>query len=140
MLNTLSIARKLSESGVTQEQAEAIANVVADAVNQQNGILATKDFVHDQVNVVRGEISSIRGEISDLRVEVSDLRGDMNTKISSIRGEISDLRGDMNANDSALDAKISASETRIVRWIVGTGLTIVGLLVTSVGILLSILL
>lgn len=115
MIDTPLIARKLIESGVKRQHAEAIADVVASAANQQNGTLATKDFVHDRINVVRGEIG-------DLRIEVSDLRGEMNTKISFVRGEI------------------SASETRIVRWIVGTGIAIAGLLVTSVGILLSTLL
>ncbi len=50
MINTLSIVRRLSKSGINREQAEAFADVVqdtlADAVNQQNASLATKDFVH----------------------------------------------------------------------------------------------
>ena len=106
MIDTLSIARKLSSSGVKREQAEAIADVVADAVDQQYGELATKDFVRNQISTVRGE--------------VSDLRGDMNTQIS-------DLRGDMNT-------QISALETRLVRWIVATGLVVVGLLITVVTV------
>ena len=106
MIDTLSIARKLSSSGGKREQAEAIADVVADAVDQQYGELATKDFVRNQISTVRGE--------------VSDLRGDMNTQIS-------DLRGDMNT-------QISALETRLVRWIVATGLVVVGLLITLVTV------
>ena len=104
MLDTLSIARRLSKSGMKREQAETIANVVADAVDRQNGNLATKDFVH-------GEIKSVRGEVSELRGEVSDLRED-----------VSDLREEMKINDSALDAKISALEARLIRWVVGTGI------------------
>ena len=102
MINTLSIARELSTSGVKREQAEAIANVVADAVSQRDENLATKDFVRNQISIVRGEIS--------------DLRGDM-----------SGLRGDMNA-------QISALETRLVRWIVATGLVVAGLLITVVTV------
>ncbi len=79
MIHTLSIARKLSSSGVKREQAEAIADVVADAVDQQYGDLATKDFVRNEINIVR--------------------------------------------------AQISALETRLVRWIVATGLVVIGLLV-----------
>ena len=87
MIDTLSIARKLSNSGGKREQAEAIADVVTDAVDQQYGELATKDFVRSQISIVRGEIS-------------------------------------------AQDAKMSALETRLVRWIVATGLVVVGLLFT----------
>ncbi len=74
MTDTLSIANNLSNAGVDWEQAEAIAKSIADAVEQQQGDLATKDFVH-------GELSSL--------------------------------------------------ETRLVYWIVGTGLVIVGVFVAA---------
>ena len=160
MINTLSIARELSTSGVKREQAEAIANVVADAVNQRDENLATKDFVRNQISIVRGDISDLRGDtnaqISDLRGEISDLRGDTNAQISDLRGEISDLRGDVNTQISDLrgdvntqisdlrgdmsglrgdmNAQISALETRLVRWIVATGLVVAGLLITVVTV------
>ncbi len=73
MTDTLSIANNLSNAGVDWEQAEAIAKSIAAAVEQQ-GDLATKDFVH-------GELSSL--------------------------------------------------ETRLVYWIVGTGLVIVGVFVAA---------
>ena len=124
MINTLSIARELSTSGVKREQAEAIANVVADAVSQRDGNLATKDFVRNQISIVRGDISDLRG---DTNAQISDLRGDTNAQINDLRGEISGLRGDTNA-------QISALETRLVRWIVATGLVVAGLLITVVTV------
>ena len=145
MINTLSIARKLSDSGVKREQAETIADVVADAVNQRDENLATKDFVRNQISIVRGEISDLRGDMSGLRgdmnAQISDLRGDM----SGLRGDMSGLRGDMNAQISDLrgdmsglrgdmNAQISALETRLVRWIVATGLVVAGLLITVVTV------
>ncbi|MCY3628426.1 MAG: DUF1640 domain-containing protein [Bacteroidota bacterium] len=117
MIDTLSIVRKLSDSGVKREQAEAHAEAIADAIHQQYGELATKDFVRNQISIVRGEIS--------------DLRGDMNTMEGNLRGEI-------NTKVSALDAKISALETRLVYWIVGTGLVVVGLCGTALTIFLNI--
>lgn len=80
---------------------------------KKNGDLATKEFVHDQITVVRGKIKTVQGEISDLRVQISDLRGDMNTNISDLHGEM------------------HAQETRIVRWIVGTGIVVVGYLIAE---------
>ena len=135
MLNTLSFARKLSKSGVEREHAEAIANAVSDALEQQNGTLATKDFVHDMVSELRGEVSELRSEVSELRGEVSELRGDMNAKINELRGDmntkISELRGDMNTKISDVRGEISASEARIVRWIVGTGIAIISLMIAD---------
>ncbi len=127
MINTLSIVRRLAKSGINREQAEAFADVVkdtlADSVNQQNASLATKDFVHDENKVLLGEISDLRGDVSDLRGEVSDLRG-----------EVSDLRGDMNTTASDLRSVISAVETRLVYWIVGTGLAVIGILIIAGGL------
>ncbi len=74
MTDTLSIANNLSNAGVGRQQAEAIAKSIVDAVERQQGDLATKDFVH-------GELSSL--------------------------------------------------ETRLVYWIVGTGLVIVGVFVAA---------
>ena len=73
---------------------------------KKNGSIATKEFVHDQ-------IKAVQGEISDLRVQISDLRGDMNTNTSDLRGEM------------------HAQETRIVCWIVGTGVVVVGYLIAE---------
>ena len=50
MLNTLTIAQNLAESGFKREQAEAIANVVADAAKSERGDLASKEFVSSQIS------------------------------------------------------------------------------------------
>lgn len=64
MIDTLSIARDLSEAGVDWAQAQAHATVIAHAVEQQHGDVATNEFVRNEISVVRGEISVVRGEIS----------------------------------------------------------------------------
>ena len=103
MLDTLSIARRLSESGLKREQVEVHADVITDAVGHQNGNHAIDDFACNQIDIVLGEINN----------------------------QITDLRGDMNSKVRALDAKISASEPRLVCWIVGAGLVVVRLCSTA---------
>ena len=127
MLNTLTIAQSLSKSGFKREQAEAIANVVADAAKNERGDLATKDFVRSQINVVRGEISDLRGEMHTLH-------GDTSAKISDLRGDMNTLRGDTNAKISDLRGEISRLETRLIRWVVGTGIAVGALVGTAVTI------
>ncbi len=153
MINTLSISRELTKSGLKREYAEAIADVVANAVVQQNGNLATKEFVHTHVSEMQkgtdGKIDTLRMEIGELRVEVSDLRNHIDSQIASVhveiselrnhidsqtasvRVEISELRSDMETQIasvrveiSAVDAKISASEARVVRWLVGIAIVL----------------
>ena len=62
MIDTLSIARDLSEAGV--DWAQAHATVIAHAVEQQHADVATKEFVRNEIGAVRGEIGAVRGEIS----------------------------------------------------------------------------
>ena len=149
MINTLSISRELTKSGLKREYAEAIADVVANAVVQQNGNLATKEFVHahvsemqkgtdGKIDTLRMEIGELRVEVSELRVEVSELRNHIDSQIASVRVEISELRNHINtqiasvlvelsaldAKISAVDAKISASEARVVRWLVGIAIVL----------------
>ena len=142
MINTLSISRELTKSGLKREYAEAIADVVANAIVQQNGNLATKEFVHTHVSemqkgtdgkidTLRMEIGELRVEVSELRVEVSELRNHIDSQTASIRVEISELRSDMETQIasvrveiSAVDAKISASEARVVRWLVGIAIVL----------------
>ena len=107
MIDTLSIARKLSSSGGKREQAEAIAGAVADVTNQQYGTLAIKDFVCGEISSVRGDMDSGFGAV----------HGKMDSGFSAVRGEI------------------SAVETRLVRWVVGTGIVVIlGFLCTVVTI------
>lgn len=100
MIDTLAIASDLVAAGVAKPQAEAHARAIANAVGQQYADIATKDFVRSEISALRAEL---REEIGALRAEV--------------RGEISAVRGEM-----------SALETRLVRWIVGTMIAGGGLL------------
>ena len=146
MINTLSIARRLSESGIDRKQAEvyaeAIVDAVADAFSQQGKDLATKDFVYNQINIVRGEIKDLRADVNTetgaLRVEIESVRGEIESvrveiesvrvEIESVRVELSDLRGEMNA-----------TETRIIRWIVGVGIALGGIVAAGISALVSVL-
>ena len=125
MINTLSIARRLSESGIDRKQAEvyaeAIVDAVADAFAQQGKDIAAKDFVYNQINIVRGEIK-------DLRVDMNTETGALRVEIESVRGELSNLRGEVNA-----------TETRIIRWIIGVGIVLGGTVLAGIGILVSVL-
>ena len=126
MLNTLTIAQNLAESGFKREQAEAIANVVADAAKSERGDLASKEFVRSQISALRGE----------MKAEISALRGDMKTEIATVRDEIGTVRGEIGT----VRGEMSKLETRLIRWIVGTGIAVGGLVATVAAIVLSVVL
>lgn len=150
MIDTLSISHELTRAGIRRGQAEAIANVVAEAVTHQNGNLVTSDLVrthigeaqkdtNTQIDALRVEIGGLREDVTtktnSVRVEISELRGDLETKTTSVRVEISELETTV----SDLIARLDAFETRIIRWVIGTGIAsgIFGILTEFVAILIS---
>ena len=64
--DTLKIARKLNSSGVEWEQAQTHAEVITDTVEDALGKVATKEFVENQIDRLRGEQ---RADFSELRAE-----------------------------------------------------------------------
>ncbi len=146
MIDTLSLSRELANSGIKREHAEAIADAVSKAVAHKNGSLASTEFVYTHVDEVqkdvnakidalRVEVGELRLEISEFRndvdakiasvhVKISEFRNDVDAKIASVHVEISELRADMETRVSASDAKTSAIESRLIRWIVGTGIAL----------------
>ncbi len=50
MIDTLSIARDLSDAGVDWAQAQAHATVIAHAVEQQHSGIATNEFVRNNIS------------------------------------------------------------------------------------------
>ena len=49
MLDTLAIAENLADAGVERNQAKAHAQAIANAVGQERGEIATKDFVRAEI-------------------------------------------------------------------------------------------
>ena len=121
MMDTLSIARNLSEAGVDWKQAQAHAAVIAHAVEQQHGDVATKEFVRSELNALRGELSS----------EISALRGELSSEISALRGELSSEISTVEAKISTVEAKISAVEARLLRWMVGIIFTAISIVIAA---------
>ncbi len=117
MINTLSLSRELTKSGLQREHAEAIADVVARAVVQHNGNLATKEFVHTRIVEIQ---KGTDGKIDTLRVEVGDLRAE----VGELCVAISELRSDMETQIASVRVEISASEARIVRCLVGVAIAL----------------
>ena len=80
-INTLVFARKLKSVGFNEQQAEAQAEVINEALI---------DF-------------------QDKRLEELVTKGDL-------RAEISDLRAEISNVEAKLSAKISQSETKLIKW------------------------
>jgi len=71
--DTLKIARKLNSSGVEWEQAQTHTEVITDTLKDALGKVATKEFVENQINRLRGEQ---RADFSELRTDFSEQKAE----------------------------------------------------------------
>ena len=120
MLDTLEVARSLTDAEFTAAQANAITNAVRLAA--ERGDHVTSDRFKAGLAEVRAEM---RTEFAAVRTEIADVRAEMRTEFAAVRTEIADVRTD------AADR-----EARIIRWVVGAALAAVAAGVGAVAAML----
>ncbi len=117
--DTHRFVKRLTETGMPEKTAEALAD---EQVRLIQGNLATK---HD-IALVKHDIALVKHDIALVQKDIETLRADLTRDIGTLRKEtkkdIEALRGDLTRDMATL-------ETRIVKWVAGFGMSIVGLLV-----------
>lgn len=91
MLDTLKLARRLTAAGMPPEQADGVAEAIAEGFGEQ---VATK------------------ADVNELRAEIESLRMSTTAEFKSVRADIVALGG-------SLRNEIAALRTATVQWIVG---------------------
>jgi len=110
--DTLRLARRLRDSAhMAPEQAEEVADALAEAMSGAE--LATKP--------------DITAAKSELKAEIGAVRSELKADIESVRSE---LKADFAFLLERIERRAAETETKLVRWMIGTGvaavLTIVG--------------
>ncbi len=123
-MSTTALYKALIEAHVSEDTAERAVEGLAYARE-----VATKTDLAELKTELKEDISELRVEfkqdIGELKQDISELRAEFKQDIGELRVE---LKGDIGA----LETKITALETKMLRWsIVMTGITIgaVGLIV-----------
>ena len=160
MFDTHAIARALTAADFTPAQADALTDAVRqaaehDAAGVDVGTLATKDDLRAEVAVLNGAIKALEGAMKAdhavMKADHAALEGAMKADHAALEGAMkadrAALEGAMKADRAALEgamkaleratkadlcAEIAALELRLVKWIVGTGLAVAGLVVAGV--------
>ena len=111
MLDTLQAVKNLQDSGVEQRQAEAHVRLITQIENNQISTLATKQELKDVETKLSAQIDSVESKLS--------------AQIDNV--------------ESKVDAKIGSVESKVdaMKWIIVTGLSIVGVLITLIGVLVT---
>jgi len=100
-LDTLQVVKKLKAAGFSEEQAEAVTQVVRDSQNLDLSNIATKSDLSAGLSEVR----------SELKAEIAEVRSEFRTEFAKIRTEISDTK------------------VEIIKWVIGIGFAQAGFVV-----------
>lgn len=113
MLDTLEVARSLTDAEFTAAQANAITNAVRLAAERGDHVTSDR---------FKAGLAEVRAE---MRTEFAAVRAEMRTEFAEVRTEIAAVRTD------AADR-----EARIIRWVVGAALAAVAAGVGAVAAML----
>ena len=116
ILNTHAVVKKFTQHGFTEEHAE----LIVDAINDQNDQLATKN----DLAILKTELKT---DINELKVE---LKADIIALKTDIYNLELKLESKIEHEISEVKSEIKAINTNI-KWIIAIGLLIVGILVKS---------
>jgi hypothetical protein len=116
ILNTHAVVKKFTQHGFTEEHAE----LIVDAINDQNDQLATKN----DLAILKTELKT---DINELKVE---LKADITALKTDIYNLELKLESKIEHEISEVKSEIKAINTNI-KWIIAIGLLIVGILVKS---------
>ena len=138
MLDTLEVARSLTDAEFTSAQANAITNAVRRAA--EHGDHVTSDRFKAGLAEVRAEMrtefaevrAEMRTEFAAVRTEFAAVRTEMRTEFAAVRTEIADVRAEV----AAVRTDAADREARLIRWVVGAALAAVAAGVGAVAAML----
>ena len=131
MLDTLEVARSLTDAEFTSAQANAITNAVRRAA--EHGDHVTSDRFKAGLAEVRAEMRTEFAEVrAEMRAEFAAVRTEMRTEFAAVRTEIADVRAEV----AGVRTDAADREARLIRWVVGAALAAVAAGVGAVAAML----
>lgn len=117
-MSTVKMYELIKETGLPEAKAEAlieeIEKLVNDRFNDRKEHLATKQDIAESKTDLTREIASVR---TDLTKEIGTVRTDLTKEVGVVKVDL------------------AAMEARLIKWTVGTGLGICGVVIAVIKLL-----
>jgi len=130
--------KKLTARNFTEDQAEALVDLTIEVVEVKNAdtISRAEDTVFK--SEMKADFAGLRNDIdarfSEFRKDVEVRFANVDTKFANIEAKFDTKFANVEAKFAHVDTKFANLESRIIKWIVGVGISvgaiIIGLLVT----------
>ncbi len=111
LFDTHTAVKTLTAAGASEEIAVAVVDVAREAAAEHGRELAT------------------RADIAELRTALASQREATRADIETVRASVETLRETTRADSAEVRAEQARMETRLIKWVVGTGLVVGALLV-----------
>ena len=133
MFDTHAVARTLTEADLTPAQADAITDAVRlaaehDATAIDVETLATKS----DLAAVRTELKS---DIAEVKSDLAAVEAALKVDVAGVKSDVAGVKSDVASLEARMSARISAQETRLIKWMVGVGVGVAGLVVAALRLL-----
>lgn len=125
-LDTLNIYNRLKATGLSEESAKAIAEVLREAIEEN---LASKNDLKMTESNLTKYIETVRAE---LEKSIESLRAELKKDIEMLRAE---LKKDIEVLRSEVKTQIAESKVSTIKWVAGMLVAQAGLIATLVKLL-----
>lgn len=130
------IAHLRSDVNELKEGMKTVNVVLGELKNGQTQLSGAIATVRAEIGTLRAEMraemTTIRAEI---RGEMDTIRSETGAETCSIRTEMGALRAEVGILGKQIDARIAGLETKIIKWVIGTGMSCAGLAFTFARLL-----
>lgn len=126
LLDTHREYKTLMGKGFNDKQAEAIAELIS----RRNDDLATKSdlaLVKKDVEYIKEQMAT-KSDIKDLKIDMANLRSELKSDISNLRSELKDDISDLKDD-------IAHFKSDIIKWIVGTQMSTLAIVIAIIAFL-----
>ncbi len=125
MLNTLALVRSMTAAGLPPKQAEAVAEALASAVDDD--IASKRDIAE-----VRKDILTIE---ANLKRDLAELKRDMMQIEANLKRDIKELEVGMKRDIKELELKMDKGQADAQRNTLQVGLAMAALVITVLGLM-----
>ena len=113
--DTHRFVKNLTQSGFTEQQAEALAN---EQVHLLNSNLATKV----DILAVKADIQAVQAGVqvvqTAVQADIQAVQADVQAVKAAVQADVQVVKADLEAFKLGLEAKIEASKVELLKWMV----------------------
>ena len=144
MFDTHAVARALTEADLTPAQADAITDAVRlaaehDAAAIDVETLATKSDLAAVEVALKSDVAGVKSDLvaveAALKSDIAGVKSDLAAVEAALKVDVAGVKSDMASLEARMSARISAQETRLIKWMVGVGVGVAGLVVAALRLL-----